>query len=130
MRLYQKLKIKNKLVMIVIYNNIIPVSGYIAMNLFGIIFARKKLKDKSEFYKSVIFRHETIHTIQYLETLFVGFLLIYGLEYIVKLIITKSTSRAYKSISLEQDAYQYEKDEQYKKHRPLYNWVKYIFKVL
>lgn len=114
----------------IIYNNIIPFKGFIAMNLFGLIFARKRLKTKSEFYRSVVIRHERIHTKQYIETLFIGFLLIYGLEYLIKLIITRSTRRTYKSISLEQEAYTFQLDDLYLKQRKHYFWFRYIFRIV
>ena len=43
----------------IIYNNIIPFKGYLAMNLFGFLFVRKDLKDK---LNSIVVNHEAIHT--------------------------------------------------------------------
>ena len=45
----------------IIYNKLIPFKGFIAINLFGIIFARKEYKNC--LYRSVI-NHENIHTAQ------------------------------------------------------------------
>lgn len=44
----------------IIYNRIIPVSGYIAMMLFGVIFARRKYDPLS----GTVIRHEAIHDAQ------------------------------------------------------------------
>ena len=46
----------------IIYNNILPPRGYIAINIFGIIFARKKMKVYPDSIKNVIINHELIHT--------------------------------------------------------------------
>ena len=39
----------------IIYNNYIPFNGFKAINLFGIVFARRKLSQKD-------IKHELIHT--------------------------------------------------------------------
>ena len=46
----------------VIYNNIIPFGKYIAINLFGVVFAKRKVKYYSEEVKNIIWNHEKIHT--------------------------------------------------------------------
>lgn len=53
----------------VIYNNILPIKGYIAINLFGLIFARKEFKPLSKATEN----HEAIHTAQIRELLFLLF---------------------------------------------------------
>lgn len=114
----------------IIYNNIIPFKGYIAMNLFGIIFARKKLADKPLAYREKTIRHKQIHTRQYIELAFIFFLVWYALEYIVKLLCTFSFDRAYRSVSLEQEAYNRQEDEQYIDNRKCYSWFKYVFRLV
>jgi hypothetical protein len=64
-----------------IYNNIIPFPGFAAINLFGVIFARKKYRPLSE----TTVNHEAIHTEQMKELLYVGFYLCYLVEWIVRL---------------------------------------------
>jgi len=44
--------------MVIIYNNVIPVKGFSAMNLFGLIFARKAFKPLPK----LVINHESIHT--------------------------------------------------------------------
>lgn len=55
----------------VIYNRLLPVRGFTAINLFGIVFARRECRPLSE----VTLRHEAIHTRQMRETGYVGFYL-------------------------------------------------------
>lgn len=42
----------------IVYNNIIPFKGFAAINLFGIVFARKSAEPLS----AATVRHEAIHT--------------------------------------------------------------------
>ena len=46
----------------IIYNDVLPTKEYIAINIFNIIFARKKMKYYPDFVKNVIINHELIHT--------------------------------------------------------------------
>ena len=62
-----------------IKNNIIPFSGYKAINLFGILFYKG-----SEPSEKVI-NHESIHTEQMKELLYVFFYIWYGIEYFIRL---------------------------------------------
>ena len=109
--------------MIIIRNNLIPFPGYKAMTIWPFIFVRK-----SAWYSVVTDRHERIHGRQQIEMLLLLFYLWYGLEYIIRLAITRSRSRAYLSISFEQEAYDHERDQDYLKHRRWYAWLKYVFK--
>lgn len=82
----------------IIYNNIIPFPGFAAINLFGIIFARKECRPLS----ATTINHEAIHTAQMKELLYVGFYLCYLAEWIVRLFMKGS---AYRNISFEKEAY-------------------------
>ena len=100
----------------VIYNNIIPFPNYQCMNLFGILFARKnaKLSDST-------LNHESIHIAQMKELLYIPFYLLYGLEWLVKLIKNGFKGHsAYRDISLEKEAYNNEHDLNYLKTRQHY----------
>ena len=46
----------------IVYNDVLPIKGYIAINIFNIIFARKKMKAYPDSIKNVIINHELIHT--------------------------------------------------------------------
>lgn len=82
----------------IIYNNVIPFKGFAAMNLFGVIFARKSAKPLPE----RTLNHEAIHTAQMKELLWVGFYLCYLAEWVVRLFMK---GNAYRNISFEQEAY-------------------------
>ena len=62
----------------VIQSNIIPFPGYIAVNLFGVVFVRKGRWDKKDQRTQArILNHEAIHTAQMKELAYVGFYVIY-----------------------------------------------------
>ena len=107
----------------VIINSIIPFKGYIAITLFPFIFAHKELSN-------ITYNHECIHAEQQKELLVIFFLLLYIIEYLIKFIVTFNHKKAYKSISFEQEAYKFEKDNIYRYNRKHYNWLKYIFKLI
>lgn len=109
----------------VIYNNIIPFPGYIAINLFTLIFVRKDLAHK---FNAVSENHEAIHTAQMKETLFVGFYLLYLLFWIFRLLQSWSFDKAYYNISFEQEALEFEKDFTYLERRQPYAWIGYQLK--
>lgn len=109
--------------MIIIRNNLIPFLGFSAMTVWPFIFVHK-----SAWYSNDTDRHERIHGRQQLEMLLLPFYLWYGVEYLVRLCITRSRSRAYRSISFEQEAYTHERDQDYLSHRKWYAWMKYLFK--
>lgn len=109
--------------MLIIRNNLIPFRGFTAMTVWPFVFVRK-----SAWYSNDTDRHERIHGRQQLEMLLLPFYLWYGVEYLVRLCITRSRSRAYRSISFEQEAYAHERDQDYLNHRKWYAWLKYVFK--
>lgn len=109
--------------MLIIRNNLIPFRGFTAMTVWPFVFVRK-----SAWYSNDTDRHERIHGRQQLEMLLLPFYLWYCVEYLVRLCITRSRSRAYRAISFEQEAYAHERDQDYLQHRRWYAWLKYVFK--
>lgn len=127
----------------VIYNNIIPFDGYLAMTVFPFIFARGELN-------GVDINHESIHGYQQIEVTIVSFLILlamivvfgwswwllllsiptfyiwYVIEYIVRFIIYPYRKEAYRNISFEQEAFLHEGDFTYLNNRKLFSWIKYI----
>lgn len=98
----------------VFYNSIIPFKGFVAINLFGVIFARKEYRPLSNM--SIL--HERIHTAQMRELLFVGFYIAYLAEWVFRLLRSLRTGEnAYRSISFEEEAYSNEKDAEYLSRR-------------
>lgn len=103
----------------IIYNNIIPFKGFAAINLFGCLFVRNGVKIIDH-----LINHEFIHTEQQKELGYIGFFLLYIMEWLIRLIITPYN--AYRNISFEQEAYNNENDEEYLKNRKKYSWLKYL----
>ena len=103
----------------VIYNRIIPFKGFKAINLFGVLFVREgcTMREKD-------FNHESIHTAQMKEMLYVFFYVVYLIEWIYHLVRLRNWNKAYYAISFEKEAYAHENDESYLKKRPMYNQYK------
>lgn len=100
----------------VVENNIIPFKGYLAINLFGVLFVRKESwAKKTESQKEVTYNHEAIHTEQMKELWYIFFYLIYFFEWFVRLFI--NGSKAYDNISFEKEAYAHQNDMNYLKTR-------------
>lgn len=96
----------------VIYNRFIPFKGFKAINLFGIFFVRKEYTiDETDI------RHESIHTAQMREMLFVFFYIAYVVEWLFLLMKYHSNHKAYRNISFEKEAYDHENEPDYLKTR-------------
>ena len=102
----------------VIRNKIIPFPGYKAINLFGVLFVRG---DANVDEKTI--RHESIHTAQMKEMLYIFFYLWYVVEWVVRLFMK---GNAYRNISFEREAYENEKDVDYLDLRYPYAWFDHI----
>lgn len=105
----------------VIYNNIIPFKGFYAINLFGILFVR----DSKHPSKKVL-NHESIHSQQMKELLYVFFYLWYVIEWFIKLFVYWDTKMAYRAIGFEREAYIHEEDMEYLENRRWYSFLSYI----
>lgn len=111
----------------IIRNNIIPPPGFKAINILGILFVRK-----NALIGSVTINHESIHTKQGKELLWVGFYLLYLIEWLIRLIqvfvVLKKFSNhlAYRSISFEREAYENQDNMDYIKSRKLFAFIKYL----
>lgn len=116
----------------IIENTILPPKGYKAITLGPFIFIRKgTVLSKRDI------NHEAIHWQQYKETLIVGFLIFYVLEFIMKFISPSLTvaeerpnrsywNRVYHSLSFEEEAYANQDNPDYLRTRQPYSWIKYI----
>ncbi len=108
-----------------VYNNIIPFNGYLAMCIFPFIFVRKDARA----LKTTDINHETIHGKQQIEMLWVLFFVWYGIEWFIRLVAYGFDCHlAYKNISFEQEAYLHEDDLIYLNNRKLFASWKYLFK--
>lgn len=99
----------------IIYNNIIPFPGYKAINLFGIVFARRAMD-------SVDMNHEAIHTAQMKELLYIPYYIWYLIEWMILIIKYGNSSDAYYNIRFEKEAYEHEFDMDYLKNRKHYHY--------
>ena len=105
----------------VISNSLIPFGKrYVAINLLGVVFAKRRLSPQE-------LNHEYIHTLQQRELLFVGFYIIYIIEWLVRLLLYRNAFKAYRNISFEREAYDKMGDRNYRRKRKLFAWRKYLF---
>ena len=109
-----------------IYSSIIPFWGNVAITFCPWMIIREELKKK---VTPTVSRHEATHALQQIETLWIMFFILYGVEYLIKLLCTFSHNKAYLSISFEQEAYNNQGKISYNDTRKHYAWVKYIFKL-
>ncbi len=102
----------------IIRNNYIPFQGYKAINLFGILFVRgnARINDRT-------IRHETIHSAQMKEMLYIFFYLWYVVEWVIRLFME---GNAYRNISFENEAYTNEDNIIYLESRKRFAWIKYL----
>lgn len=100
--------------MIIICKFFVP-KGFSAIALYPFIFIR----DKSLITPTRI-NHEKIHLRQQAELLVLPFYLLYGLDYIVKLVRFKNKRQAYLNIFFEREAYNNQHNETYLDTRRLF----------
>jgi len=126
----------------IVFNNIIPFKGFLAMCLWPYIFVRQKAASR---YTVVANNHEHIHAEQQKEMLIVGlalafafywsigfwsllfipiFLWWYLIEWFIRLFCK---GNAYKKIAFEREAFEYEDDLAYLGSRKHFAWLKYLF---
>lgn len=144
----------------VIKNKWIPFKGFTAMAIFPFIFVRKDWSESkytgSEEYQNTI-RHEKIHHAQQMEVSLYGlsFVSVYWIRHdfswwlvLIPLFLFyalyilnwlwhysrisfEDSSKAYRKICFEQEAYENADNENYLKERfPYFGWIRYIFKRL
>ena len=104
----------------IIYNRFIPFKGFVAMNLFGILFARNEYRNK---ISDRTINHESIHTAQIKEMGYIFFYIWYLVEWLIRLLIN---SDAYRNISFEREAFINDDNLNYLKTRKRFSWLKYI----
>lgn len=87
-----------------------------AITLGFIVIARGVMNEQTK-------RHETIHFQQYLETGFIGFLLLYFWDYVCGFLYYKDGSKAYLAIRAEREAYMFDGEENYLQERKRWVWI-------
>lgn len=91
-----------------------------AITLGPFVFCAGELSEQTK-------RHETIHFLQYKETFWIGFLLIYVFDFLWAAIIKRKgfTRDAYLSIRFEQEAWHCDSYDNYIETRCKYAWLVY-----
>lgn len=105
----------------IIENRFLPFNGFKAMNICGLLFVRKGC-----LMSDVDYNHEAIHTAQWKELCYLGFLLLYIIDFLRKWIKYKQWNRAYRSIIFEQEAYDNQWDANYIENRKHFAWKKHL----
>lgn len=85
---------------------------YWTLNLFGVLLSR----DPGSVSRRTV-NHELIHSAQMRELLWVPFYIIYGLEWLLRFLATRSAAKAYRSLSFEREAYDHDHDFGYLRRR-------------
>lgn len=88
-----------------------------AITLGFVVFSRGDMSESTR-------RHETIHFQQYLETLFVGFLILYFYDYCKSRVKGISGPESYREIRAEKEAYENQDDLGYLEKRLRWNWIR------
>jgi hypothetical protein len=108
--------------MIVITSKYLIPKGYTAMALYPFIIVR----DARLANNTVLLNHERIHLRQQAEMLILPFYIWYVTEYLIRLLMYKNKSKAYRNICFEREAYANETNTDYLKHRPFWAFTKYL----
>ena len=113
----------------IVRSSIIPFKGFIAINLFGIIFIRKEVRPhyniSMQEYDTLLL-HEYIHTKQMRELLYLAFYLWYIIEWLVRLAMYRDMNKAYRNISFEREAYENQRNRSYIQERERFAFLKHI----
>lgn len=104
----------------VVYNTWFPFGSYSTLNFFGILFTKRKQLSET------VINHESIHTAQMKEMLWIFFYLWYIIEYLIVRLFHRKQIDSYADVSFEEEAYAHEKDLNYLKTRKHYSWIKYL----
>lgn len=107
----------------IIYTRHFPPGDFHGINIMGTVFVQRRWGEFLPHEEN----HEMIHTYQQWELTYPVFYTLYVLEYLVRLVQCRwNAERAYRSISFEREAFAYERDFQYLRHRHPFAWVKYL----
>ncbi|HEX8268290.1 MAG TPA: hypothetical protein VF581_00245 [Flavobacterium sp.] len=96
--------------------------GYRGMTVYPFVI----LREKEDAFDRILVNHEKIHIRQQIELLIIPFYVLYMADYLLKLYRFKDRSLAYRNIIFEREAYQNEKDLDYLKKRPFWNFKNYL----
>lgn len=113
-------------IMKIVYNKFIPFEGYLAINLFGVLFVRGTREATQHKINNRLLTHERIHTAQMKELAYIFFYLWYFVEYGIVRLFHRKQGCAYHDVSFEEEAYLHENDFNYLENRKHYSWTKFL----
>ncbi|QQO97297.1 hypothetical protein Molly5_198 [Maribacter phage Molly_5] len=93
------------------------------VNLFGIVILNSILQ-ATPIKRRAVINHEGIHTIQMRGLLYIGFYLIYALEFLVYLVIHRDLYKAYRAISFEREAFDNQYHDNIEDYVSTYSWFR------
>jgi len=108
--------------MILIVSKYLVPKSFRGLTVFPFVVLRER---KAQDYL-VLMNHERIHLRQQIELLVLPFFVIYGLDYLVKLIRYRNRNLAYRNVVFEREAYENENDLTYFKSRSYWRFMSYI----
>ena len=108
--------------MILIVFKYLTPRGFRGLTFFPFVF----LMNKEVVLDKVFVNHEKIHLRQQIELLVIPFYVWYGIEFLIRWIITKDKNVAYRNISFEKEAYTNEKDLNYIESRSFWKFLNYF----
>lgn len=91
------------------------------ITLYPFIILKKECKDDPK-----LVNHEKIHVVQQKELLVIFFMIWYGIEYVIRLIIYRKHCKAYENISFEKEAYENDYNPNYLQERKPFSYLKYL----
>ena len=103
----------------IVLNKILPFSGYKYINLFGVIFTKSERLSKVENWPKEDYNHESIHSVQWNECLWIFYPIVYGFGWVY-------AGFSYRKNPLEKEAYDNQYNDNYLKERKLFAWIKYF----
>jgi hypothetical protein len=105
--------------MILIVSKYLIPKGFRGLTVFPFVVVR----DRNAQDYLVLMNHERIHLRQQLELLVLPFFVLYGLDYMVKLIRYRDKDVAYRNVVFEREAYENENDLEYLKSRSFWRFL-------
>lgn len=98
------------------FSNWFPFGKFSAINLFGHVFIKaERWKNLTERGRKKLLIHEAIHSAQMKELLYIGFYVIYGIEWLYWVIFR--TKEAYHHINFEKEAFSHQGEDNYIENR-------------
>lgn len=110
----------------IIYSKHFPPRPYMAITLLKWIVVRSEAKDR---FTAVAYNHECIHYAQEKELLFVGFYILYVVDFLFTLLWFRNWHKAYRNVSFEREAYCHQEDLNYLQHRKRFAWAKFDYEL-